>query len=169
MKSERRTPLYNFLRVVQTQAILFLKSMSEWDGSDIERLRNWMMNFSIDSIPIEDEVIQIQFRSMSDPTLSDIDFKNKMVWVRTTLKLFHMNDRYQKWALLGWPCIFRHAKCAIYPRLIPNGLMKVAIRWSNRSWYHSMPHGTSHGNHFTFQVEMFLFLTNDSNNMDLIE
>ena len=26
------------LRVVQTQAILFLKSMSEGDGSDIERL-----------------------------------------------------------------------------------------------------------------------------------
>jgi len=33
------------LRVVQTQAILFLKSMSGRFGSDIDRLWNWMMNF----------------------------------------------------------------------------------------------------------------------------
>ena len=44
-----------------------------------------MMNFSIDSKLIEDNVIQIQSRSMSDPLLSDIDFKNKMAWVWTTL------------------------------------------------------------------------------------
>ena len=43
-----------------------------------------MMNFLIDSISNEDDVIQIQSRSMSDPLLSDIDFKNKMAWVRTT-------------------------------------------------------------------------------------
>ena len=30
------------LRVVQTQAILFLKSVSEKGGSDIERLKNWI-------------------------------------------------------------------------------------------------------------------------------
>ena len=35
---------------------------------------------------IEDDVIQIQSRSMSDPALSDIDFKNKMALVWTTLK-----------------------------------------------------------------------------------
>jgi len=35
------------LRVVQTQVILFLKSMSESVGSDIERLWNWMMNFKV--------------------------------------------------------------------------------------------------------------------------
>ena len=45
-----------------------------------------MMNFLVDSKSIEDYVIQIQSRSMSDPTLSDIDFKNKMAWVWTTLK-----------------------------------------------------------------------------------
>ena len=44
-----------------------------------------MMNSQIDSKPIEDDAIQIQSRSMSDPTLSDIDFKNKTVW--TTLKI----------------------------------------------------------------------------------
>ena len=31
------------LRVVHTQVILFLQSMSERDGSDMERLRNLMM------------------------------------------------------------------------------------------------------------------------------
>ena len=31
--------------------------------------------------------IQIQSRSMSDPTLSDIDFKNKMALVWTTHKM----------------------------------------------------------------------------------
>ena len=44
--------------------------------------------------------IQFQSRSMSDPTLSDIDFKIKMVWVCTTLKsssdpshfIFEIND-----------------------------------------------------------------------------
>ena len=32
-------------------------------------------------------LFQIQSRSTSDPTLSDIDFKNEMTWVWTTLKL----------------------------------------------------------------------------------
>ena len=32
---------------------------------------------------IADDVIQIQRRSMSDPTVSDIDFENKMAWVWT--------------------------------------------------------------------------------------
>ena len=41
--------------------------------------------FQIDWKPIEDDIIQIQSRSMSDPTFSDIDFKNKMAWVWTTL------------------------------------------------------------------------------------
>ena len=40
----------------------------------------------IESKLIEDGVIQIQSRSMSDPSLSDIDFKNEMAWVSTTLK-----------------------------------------------------------------------------------
>ena len=57
------------LKIVQTKAILFLKSMSEKVGSDIERL----------------SMILFQSRCMSDPTLSDIDFKNKMVLVGTTL------------------------------------------------------------------------------------
>ena len=35
---------------------------------------------------IADDVIKIQRRSMSDPTVSDIDFENKMAWVWTTLK-----------------------------------------------------------------------------------
>jgi len=42
--------------------------------------------FLIDSKLIEDDIIQIESRSLSDPPLSDIDFKNKMAWVLTTLK-----------------------------------------------------------------------------------
>ena len=45
-----------------------------------------MMNFLIDLKSIEDDGIQIQSRSISDPTLSDIDFKNKMIPILTTLK-----------------------------------------------------------------------------------
>ena len=37
-----------------------------------------MMIFLIDPKLVEDGVIQIQSRSMSDPPLSDIDFKNKI-------------------------------------------------------------------------------------------
>ena len=37
-----------------------------------------MMNFQINIKSIEDDVIQIQSRSMSDSTLSDIALKNKM-------------------------------------------------------------------------------------------
>ena len=44
-------------------------------------------HISNDSKSIEYDVIEILSRSMSDPTLSDIDFKNKMAWVWTTLKI----------------------------------------------------------------------------------
>ena len=64
------------LRVVRTKAILFLKSMSERVGSDMERL--WIRMGSSLETPF-------QRRSMSDPTVSDIDFKNKMALVWTTL------------------------------------------------------------------------------------
>ena len=37
-------------------------------------------------IDFQDGVIQIQSRYMSDPSLSEIDFKNKMASVWTTLK-----------------------------------------------------------------------------------
>ena len=44
-----------------------------------------MVKFSVDSKSIEDDVIQLQSLSESDPPLSDIYFKNKMAWVWTTL------------------------------------------------------------------------------------
>ena len=47
-----------------------------------------MMSFLIDCKSIEDDCIQIQSRSMSDPTFSDIDFKIKMAWIWTTLKFY---------------------------------------------------------------------------------
>ena len=56
-----------------------------------------MMNFYIDLKSIEAYVMQS--RSMSDPPLSDIDFKNKMAWVWTTLKtdfkkIWSLNQTY---------------------------------------------------------------------------
>ena len=45
-----------------------------------------MMNFLIDSKSIEDNVIEIQSRAMSDPIFPDFDLKNKMAWVWTALK-----------------------------------------------------------------------------------
>ena len=46
-----------------------------------------MTIFQIDPKSVEDDVIQIQSRSMSDPTQSDIDFINKMTCLWTTQKL----------------------------------------------------------------------------------
>ena len=62
------------LRVVHTQSIFEIIVRV---GSDIER--HWILNGNsylfIDSKPIEDDIIQIQSRFMSDPTHSDIGFK----------------------------------------------------------------------------------------------
>ena len=58
-----------------------------------------MMNFWIDSNSIEDNVIRIQSRFMSDPTFSDIDFRNKMALAWTTLQIL----RPSTLALLGRP------------------------------------------------------------------
>ena len=50
---------------------------------------------------IEDDVIQIQSRSMSDPPISDIDFKNKMVLFWITLRTYKKYiDRFLKSGLV---------------------------------------------------------------------
>ena len=46
-----------------------------------------MMNFEIDSRSIKDDLIQIQSRSLSDPPLFEIYFKNKIAWVWTNLNI----------------------------------------------------------------------------------
>ena len=52
-----------------------MKSLLERVGSDIERL--WILNNNsyLFRLKIEDDIIEIQSRSMSDPTFSDIDLK----------------------------------------------------------------------------------------------
>ena len=75
-------PEHKKLRIVQTQAILFFnqcrkESDPTYNDSKFES--------AIDFESIWKFIIQFQSRSMSDPPLSDIDFKNKMAWVRTTL------------------------------------------------------------------------------------
>ena len=62
------------------------------ESSDLERL--WIFNNNSDLYRLksmECDVIEIQSRSMSDPTFSDIYFKNKMAWVWTTLNHFTLN------------------------------------------------------------------------------
>ena len=54
------------------------------------------MNFQIDPKSTEDQVLKIQSRAKSDPPLSDIDFKTKMAWVWTTLKVF--DKHFLKWS-----------------------------------------------------------------------
>ena len=46
--------------------------------SRIRHATTLKLNLQIESKPIEDDDIKIQNRSMSDPTLSGIEFKNKM-------------------------------------------------------------------------------------------
>ena len=81
----KNTRMIKILRVVQTKLISCLKSMSVRVGSYIERF--WILNdhTSIDFKLIESDVIEIQTRSMLDPPLTDIGFKNIMAWVWTTL------------------------------------------------------------------------------------
>ena len=81
---KKRCGLVIILRVVQTQAILFLKSMSGKVRSTLNLNGVIFNRFRVD---LE---IQFQSRSMSDPTFSDIDFKNKMAWIWTTLKISKM-------------------------------------------------------------------------------
>ena len=59
--------------------------MSERVGSDIQRL--WNDEF-LDRLKSIDDVIQIQSRSFSDPSLSNIDFKNEMAGLPLKILLF---------------------------------------------------------------------------------
>ena len=59
--------------VVEIQDILFFNSMSETDGSDIEW--PWILIWNRLWLDLE---ILFQSCCMSDPTFSDIDFKNEM-------------------------------------------------------------------------------------------
>ena len=70
------------------------------------------MNFQIDSESVEENVISVQTRSVSDPPPSDIDFKNKMAWVRTTLKIWRS-------ALALISRIFNRMNSVIFSRLRP--------------------------------------------------
>ena len=114
----RRNPYEAFsnsteLRVVQNQAILCLKSMSERVGFDIERL--WMTSSSIDLESIEKLIIKFQSRCISDPPLSDIGFKNKMAWVWTILKNIVINYKLNlENLLLPRPINFRKTISAGY-------------------------------------------------------
>ena len=71
------------LRVVQTQAILFLKSMSELDGSDIERLWNLLSKSSKNRL----ETKSIIFRVVSSRIRLFPTLISKIKWVGSGLPL----------------------------------------------------------------------------------
>ena len=86
-------PRKRILRLVQTQVILFLKSgrnKSDPTYNDAE-IKWWISR----STPNLLKKTSFQSRSMSDPPFSEIDFRNKMALVRTTLnsRYFHFADR----------------------------------------------------------------------------
>ena len=70
---ESRRTMEIFWRLVQTQAILVLKPMSERDGSDIQQLWNWFWNSRSTQNRLK---IQQESRPLSDSLFSDIDSKN---------------------------------------------------------------------------------------------
>ena len=86
-----------FLRVVQTQAILFFKSMSEGNGSDnittmnliiqsiFSRSRNSSFNFRV----VVCRIRYLPTLLSSDPLSSDIDLKTKRLKVWATLKILN--------------------------------------------------------------------------------
>ena len=114
----------DYLRIVQ--ANLFFKQMSARVGSNIERL--WiliteLMNFeTIQSLYYRHELtFRIQSRSISDPNLSDIAFKNRIAWVWTTLQ-----DNLSKlWMLLTYIL----GASDLFLRLISEKLSICLIVW----------------------------------------
>ena len=64
--------------------------MSERVRFEIERLLILITLSSIDFETIKKFIIQFQSRSMSDPTISDIDFKDKMALVHPLKKIFEL-------------------------------------------------------------------------------
>ena len=87
------------LRVVQPQAIWFLKSRSERIESDIERLLNWMSSSSSDFNRSRNSSFDLNRRFMSYPTLSDIGFKNKMAWVWSSDSELPLSVHYSNFSM----------------------------------------------------------------------
>ena len=82
------------LMVLQTQSIVFLKSLSERVGSEsTSKVFDFWMITHIYTVSksIEYYIIEIQSRTMSDPTFSDIGFKK---WNgSTTLNIQHLAQK----------------------------------------------------------------------------
>ena len=113
-------------RIVRTQAILFLKSMSERVGSDIQRLWIWMMNFMIDS------------KSIHDSNSESFSFRQWFLkWIGSGLSLRKiMSNRNESY-------LFRECKWSIESRFnnIDVGLHTIIVDCSiikSRKWNSSI-------------------------------
>ena len=88
--------------------------MSEKVGSDIDSEFQWRFIQSI--LSRHQRSFKIQSRCMPDPPFSDIDFKNKMALIWTTLKTTQNQNAIQVWCLvwqdynIGWKQGFGNPK-----------------------------------------------------------
>ena len=113
--------------------------MWEKDGSDIQRLWNLIVEFLI---------IEFQNRSISDPSLSDIDFKNKMALGWTTLNIVYVikyvsdcqqyvthsyliRYAHSEFATLWWLILIQfEILCSMKPILLFKTVQHFPINWS---------------------------------------
>ena len=98
--------------------------MSERGGSDIERLWNMISRSTQNLLKMASFEESFQSRSISDSPLSDIHFKNKMTFVRTTLKFFEnhflslQSDHFFPDASKGKYALYRLYFCSLTPILL---------------------------------------------------
>ena len=92
-------------------------------------------HISIDSKSIEQDIIEIQSRSMSDPTFSDIDLKNKMAWVGTTLNLVRFYGDFQETDTFGIETEFMVGDSLLISAVMEEGKREVETYFPPGNWF----------------------------------
>ena len=92
-------------------------------------------HISIDSKSIEQDIIEIQSRSMSDPTFSDIDLKNKMAWVGTTLNLERFYGDFQETDTFGIETEFMVGDSLLISAVMEEGKREVETYFPPGNWF----------------------------------
>ena len=92
-------------------------------------------HISIDSKSIEQDIIEIQSRSMPDPTFSDIDLKNKMAWVGTTLNLERFYGDFQETDTFGIETEFMVGDSLLISAVMEEGKREVETYFPPGNWF----------------------------------
>ena len=108
-------PYFENLRVVQTQAILFLKSMSERGGSDLERLWNW-----------------ISTSTQSRLKMTLLKLRVVLCWIR----LFPTLNQKIKWFGSGLPLnwLFLYQKSYFHQVYFQKRFWIIKLKWQQMLW-----------------------------------